>query len=89
MADALSTSYARLESEIQRQTRDLARSVSELRALEETGRAIVASLQVDDVVRAIAARAAILAGSDASAVYLVEPPGETFRREDLYGDDGR
>ena len=85
MADALSTSYARLESEIQRQTRDLARSVSELRALEETGRAIVASLQVDDVVRAIAARAAILAGSDASAVYLVEAPGETFRRAGDYG----
>lgn len=80
MADALSTSYARLESEIQRQTRDLARSVSELRALEETGRAIVASLHIDDVVRAIAARAATLAGSDASAVYLVEAPGETFRR---------
>ncbi|KAA0122011.1 HAMP domain-containing protein [Methylobacterium sp. P1-11] len=85
MADALSTSYARLESEIQRQTRDLARSVSELRALEETGRAIVASLQIDDVVRAIAARAATLAGSDASAVYLVEAPGETFRRA---GDHG-
>ncbi|WP_457108159.1 HAMP domain-containing sensor histidine kinase [Methylobacterium sp. P5_C11] len=85
MADALSTSYARLESEIQRQTRDLARSVSELRALEETGRAIVASLQIEDVVRAIAARAATLAGSDASAVYLVEAPGETFRRA---GDHG-
>ena len=85
MADALSTSYARLESEIQRQTRDLARSVSELRALEETGRAIVASLQIEDVVRAIAARAATLAGSDASAVYLVEAPGESFRRA---GDHG-
>ncbi|MGH1574209.1 ATP-binding protein [Methylobacterium sp. P31] len=85
MADALSTSYARLESEIQRQTRDLARSVSELRALEETGRAIVASLQIDDVVRAIAVRAATLAGSDASAVYLVEAPGETFRRAGGHG----
>ncbi|WP_208612097.1 ATP-binding protein [Methylobacterium pseudosasicola] len=85
MADALSTSYARLESEIQRQTRDLARSVSELQALEETGRAIVASLQIDDVVRAIAARAATLAGSDASAVYLVEAPGESFRRAGGHG----
>jgi signal transduction histidine kinase len=84
MADALSTSYARLESEIQRQTRDLARSVSELRALEETGRAIVASLRIDDVVRAIAARAATLSGADASVVYLAEPAaegsGDVFRR---------
>lgn len=85
MADALSTSYARLECEIQGQTRDLARSVSELQALEETGRAIVASLQIDDVVRAIAARAATLAGSDASAVYLVEARGESFRRAGGHG----
>ena len=85
MADALSTSYARLESEIQRQTQDLARSVSELRALEETGRAIVASLQIEHVVRAIAARAATLAGSDASAVYLVEVPGGAFRCAGSHG----
>ncbi|MFE1599491.1 ATP-binding protein [Methylobacterium sp. ID0610] len=85
MADALSTSYARLESEIRRQTHDLAQSVNELRALEETGRAIVASLQIDDVVKAITARAAALAGSEASAVYLVEGPDNAFRLAGSHG----
>ncbi|MGU3538708.1 HAMP domain-containing sensor histidine kinase [Methylobacterium sp. A54F] len=79
MADALATSYTGLESEIRRQTRDLARSVSELRALEETGRAIVASLRLDDVVEAVATRATALAGAEAGAVYLAAAPGAPFR----------
>ncbi|GEP05519.1 sensor histidine kinase [Methylobacterium oxalidis] len=70
MADELSGSYGRLEVEIEKRTRDLAHSVSELRALEETGRAIVASLKLDAVTAAIAARAAALTGARASLVYL-------------------
>ncbi|AWN43108.1 hypothetical protein DK389_24715 [Methylobacterium durans] len=72
MADELSGSYGRLEVEIEKRTRDLARSVSELRALEETGRAIVGSLELDAVTAAIAARAAALTGARAALVYLRE-----------------
>ncbi|WP_165937957.1 ATP-binding protein [Methylobacterium segetis] len=75
MADELSGSYGRLEVEIEKRTRDLARSVSELRALEETGRAIVGSLDLDAVTAAIAARASALTGARTILVYLRDEAG--------------
>lgn len=78
MADALSASYAGLESEIRRQTHDLAQSVSELKNLEESGRAIASSLKMDDVLEAVVARAVALSGAEAGAVYLTEDAGSSF-----------
>ena len=71
MADQLSGSYGRLEDEIEKRTRALARSVDELKALEEAGRAIVSSLNLDAVVAAVADRAVALTGAEAGAVYLI------------------
>ncbi len=78
MADQLSGSYARLEGEIEKRTRALARSVDELKALEEAGRAIVSSLNLDEVVAAIAARAVALTGAEAGAIYLIDAASRTL-----------
>ncbi|GJE43527.1 sensor histidine kinase [Methylobacterium soli] len=78
MADQLSGSYGRLEDEIEKRTRALARSVDELKALEEAGRAIVASLNLDAVVAAVADRAVALTGAEAGAVYLIAEADESL-----------
>src|SRR5260370_42347950 len=44
MADQLRESYTRLEQKVEERTRELAQSVSELKALEEIGRAVASSL---------------------------------------------
>jgi adenylate cyclase len=46
MADQLQGSYSRLEQKVAERTRDLARSVAELKALEEIGRAVTSSLDI-------------------------------------------
>ncbi|KAB1076059.1 ATP-binding protein [Methylobacterium planeticum] len=71
MADQLSGSYAKLEDEIEKRTRALARSVEELKSLEAAGRAIVSSLNLDEVAAAVADRAVALTGAEAGAVYLM------------------
>ena len=78
MADALSASYAGLESEIRRQTHDLAQSVSELKNLEESGREIASSLRMEDVLAAVMVRAVALSGAEAGGVYLNEDAGSAF-----------
>ena len=49
MADQLQGSYSRLEQKVADRTRDLAQSNSELKALEEIGRAVASSLDINAV----------------------------------------
>jgi nitrate/nitrite-specific signal transduction histidine kinase len=56
MAAQLQESYARLELKVEERTRDLAMRVGELKALEETGRAINSSLDLDSVLATILAK---------------------------------
>ena len=57
MADQLQGSYSRLEQKVEERTRDLQQSVSELKALEEIGRAVASSLDTKSVLATIVTRA--------------------------------
>ncbi len=69
MAAQLQESYARLEQKVEERTHDLAMRVSELKALEETGRAINSSLDLDSVLSAVLAKAVAITHADAGAIY--------------------
>jgi GAF domain-containing protein len=62
---------ARLFRELQDRTRELARSVEELRALSEVGQAVSSSLDLQQVLKTIVTRAVELSGADGGAIYEV------------------
>ncbi len=78
MADQLQGSYGRLEQKVAERTRDLARSVSELQALEEIGRAVASSLDLKSVLATIVTRAVELAHANAGAVYSYDASRDAF-----------
>ena len=59
----------RLFQELQARTRELARSVEELKALGEVGQAVGSTLDLQDVLTKIVAHAVKLSGTDAGAIY--------------------
>jgi signal transduction histidine kinase len=59
----------RLFKELEARTRDLARSVDELKALGEVGRAVSSTLDLETVLTTIVSRANHLSGTDAGAIY--------------------
>ncbi len=59
----------RLFQELQARTRELARSVEELRALGEVGQAVSSTLDLDTVLTTIVSRADELSGTDGGAIY--------------------
>jgi class 3 adenylate cyclase/HAMP domain-containing protein len=69
MADQLRESYSRLEQKVDERTRDLAQSVRELQALEEIGRTISSSLDLDAVLSTIVTSAVEITHADAAAIY--------------------
>jgi signal transduction histidine kinase len=69
---------ARLFQALQAQTRELTRSVEELRALEQVGRAVSATLDLHTVLARIAAHAAELSASDAGAIYEYDEASREF-----------
>src|SRR5216683_269811 len=78
MADQLQGSYGRLEQKVTERTRDLAQSVSELKALEEIGRAVASSLDTKSVLATIVTRAVELTQVDASAIYSYDESRDVF-----------
>jgi adenylate cyclase len=78
MADQLQGSYSRLEQKVAERTRDLARSVAELKALEEIGRAVTSSLDIKSVLATIVTRAVELTQADAGAVYSYDSSRDAF-----------
>ena len=69
MAGELHQSYSQLEQKVSERTRDLAQSVAELKVLEEVGRAVVSSLDLDAVLPTVAARATEITGADAVLIF--------------------
>jgi GAF domain-containing protein len=59
----------RLFQELQARTRELGRSVEELRALGEVSRAVSSTLDLEVVLQTIVSRASQLAGADGCAIY--------------------
>jgi two-component system, NtrC family, sensor kinase len=68
----------RLFKELEARTRDLTRSVGELRALGEIGQAISSTLDLKAVLNTIVARATELSGTDAGVVYEYDEQREVF-----------
>jgi signal transduction histidine kinase len=68
----------RLFRELEARTRELGRSVEELQALSEVGRAVSSTLDLDTVLQTIVTRASQLAGTDACSVYEYDEATEAF-----------
>ncbi|HKF65684.1 MAG TPA: GAF domain-containing protein, partial [Vicinamibacterales bacterium] len=68
----------RLFKELQTRTEALSRSVSELQALGEVGRAISSTLDLQTVLSTIVARATQLSGTDAGVIYEYDEESEVF-----------
>ena len=68
----------RLFKELEARTQDLTRSVGELRALGDVGRALSSTLDLETVLQTIVTRASQLAGGDACSVYEYDEATETF-----------
>jgi two-component system, NtrC family, sensor kinase len=79
----------RLFKELQARTKELTRSVRELKALGEVGQAVSSTLDLDTVLRTIVSRATQLAGMDAGAIYEYDEVHEEFhlRAIDQFPDD--
>src|SRR5262250_3589462 len=80
----------RLFTELQARTHELTRSVGELTALGEVGRAVSSTLDLQTVLTTIVARATQLAGAEAGVIYeydeqrgLFEPVATERLEEDL------
>ncbi len=78
MATELHGSYSQLEQKVTERTRDLAQSVAELKVLEEVGRAVVSSLDLDAVLPTIATRASEITGADAVLIFSATGTSRTF-----------
>jgi len=69
----------RLEKQVEQRTRDLARSVEELRALGEVSQAVSSTLDVETVLATIVTRAVDLSGSYSGIIYEFDESDQTFR----------
>jgi len=87
---AIAIENVRLFTELQARTHQLTRSVDQLTALGEVGRAVSSTLDLQTVLATIVARATQLAGADAGVIYeydeqrgLFEPRATERLEEDL------
>lgn len=85
MAGRLQETYAGLESKVEERTRDLARSINELKVLEEVGRAVAASLDLDAVLPTVAARALEITQADAVLIYGYDAATHRFTLVEAQG----
>ena len=75
----------RLFEEVQARTRELARSVEELRALGEVSQAVNSTLDLETVLATIVAKAVQLSGTEAGAIYVFDELQRLFRLRATYG----
>ena len=68
----------RLFQELQARTRELARSVEELKALGEVGQAVSSTLELQTVLSTIVGRAVQLSGTDGGVIYEYDEAAEGF-----------
>ncbi|WP_316162484.1 adenylate/guanylate cyclase domain-containing protein [Bradyrhizobium sp. SZCCHNRI20481] len=87
MAGQLAQSYAVLEAKVEERTRDLAQSINELKVLEEVGRAVASSLDLNAVLPTVAARALEITKTDAVLIYSYEAAERGFRLVEAKGVD--
>ena len=78
---------ARLLNELRQRTTDLGRSVDELRALGEVSQAVNSTLDLENVLSTIVAKAVQLSGTEAGAIYVFEEVQRKFHLRATYGMD--
>ncbi|MDF2972145.1 MAG: Adenylate cyclase [Microvirga sp.] len=76
---------ARLFEEVQARTRELAKSVGELRALGEVSQAVNSTLDLETVLSTIVAKAVQLSATEAGAIYVFSKLRQKFRLRATYG----
>lgn len=87
MAGQLAETYSDLEWKVKERTRDLAQSINELKVLEEVGRAVASSLDVNAVLPTVAARALEITHADAVLIYGHDAAAHTFNLTEAIGID--
>ncbi len=87
MAGQLQETYAGLEGKVNERTRDLAQSINELKVLEEVGRAVSSSLDLDAVLPTVAARALEITHADAVLIYGYDASTRKFNLTESIGLD--
>ena len=75
----------RLFNELQERTRELTRSVEELRALGEVGQAVSRSLDIQSVLTSIVSHAVALSQTDAGTIYEFDEEAGVFVPQASYG----
>jgi class 3 adenylate cyclase/HAMP domain-containing protein len=87
MAGQLAETYSNLEAKVNERTRDLAQSINELKVLEEVGRAVASSLDLNAVLPTIAARALEITHADAVLIYGYDAGNHQFSLTESIGID--
>ncbi len=87
MAGQLHETYSVLETKVEERTRDLARSINELKVLEEVGRAVASSLDLNAVLPTVAARALEITQADAVLIYGYDATEHRFNLTEAIGID--
>jgi class 3 adenylate cyclase/HAMP domain-containing protein len=87
MAGQLQETYSDLETKVEERTRDLAQSINELKVLEEVGRAVASSLDLDAVLPTISARALEISHADAVLIYGYDAETRRFNLVEANGID--
>jgi class 3 adenylate cyclase len=87
MAGQLQETYAGLESKVKERTRDLAQSINELKVLEEVGRAVASSLDLNAVLPTVAARALEITHADAVLIFTYDAANHKFNLTEAIGID--
>jgi class 3 adenylate cyclase/HAMP domain-containing protein len=87
MAGQLHETYSGLESKVEERTRDLAQSINELKVLEEVGRAVSSSLDLNAVLPTVAARALEITRADAVLIYGYDAAKQQFNLSEAIGID--
>jgi signal transduction histidine kinase/CHASE3 domain sensor protein len=80
-----SEELGRLYRQIQDQTHDLKRSIEELQALGDVAQAVNSTLNLEQVLATIVAKAAELSEAEAGAIYVVSQESRQFRLRATYG----
>lgn len=87
MAGQLAETYSDLEGKVKERTRDLAQSINELKVLEEVGRAVASSLDLNAVLPTVAARALEITHADAVLIYGYDATSRSFNLTQSIGID--
>jgi class 3 adenylate cyclase/HAMP domain-containing protein len=87
MAGQLHETYTDLEAKVERRTQALAQSINELKVLEEVGRAVSSSLDLNAVLPTVAARALEITHADAVLIYGYDAAKHQFNLAEAIGID--